>query len=132
MQLYVQKPCEAIQFNKSNLDKIVSFLPEERFIFYGIETINGKEQKIFDDDLSPFKKIGGFLYYNRETKLIQENDWVIKRKNIYEVLNNSYFTENFVLIPFLNYPDIPINNTLKEISNEQITNTTNNISSILL
>ena len=129
MQLYVQKPCEAVQFNKTNLSKIVSFLPEERFVFYGIETLNGKEQKVFDDDLSTFSKIGGFLYYNKETKIIQENDWVIKRKNIYEVLSNDYFLENFILIPFVNIPDISNEDNSKDIKHEQIINTINTISS---
>lgn len=101
MQLYVQKPCEAIQFNKQNIKDIMKFLPEDRFVFFGVETINGKEQKVFDDDLTSFHKIGGFLYYNRETKLIMEYDWILKRKGNYEILNNSYFSDNFVELPFL-------------------------------
>lgn len=101
MQLYVQKPCEAIQFNRQNIKDIMRFLPEDRFVFFGIDIINGKEQKVFDDDLTLFHKIGGFLYYNRETKLIMEYDWILRRKDNYEILNNSYFSDNFVELPFL-------------------------------
>lgn len=105
MNLYVQKPCEAIQFNAQNIENIMRFLPEEKFVFFGIDIINGKEQKIFDDDLSSFKRIGGFLYYKKETKLIMESDWILKRKGNYEVLNNTYFTDNFVQLPFLKIED---------------------------
>ena len=111
MNLYIAKPFEAVQFSKSNIQQILSFLPEERFVFFGITILNGKEQKVFDDDLSGFSKIGGFLYYNKETKLILENDWIIKRKNTYEILNNDYFTDNFMQIPFLYNVD-PVINTI--------------------
>lgn len=105
MNLYVQKPCEAIQFNAKNIDNIMKFLPEEKFVFFGIEIINGKEQKVFDDDLSAFKRVGGFLYYKKETKLIMEDDWILKRKDNYEILNNTYFVSNFVQLPFLRIED---------------------------
>jgi len=96
--LYLQKPCEAIQFTKNNIAEVIKFLPEDKFVVYGIETINGKDTKVFDDDLSSFNRIGGFFYYNKETKTLSETDWILKRKNIYEILNNTYFTENFVKI----------------------------------
>lgn len=108
MNLYVQKPCEAIQFTKENIQDIMTFLPEERFVFFGISMINGKEQKVFEDNLSSFSKIGGFLYYNRETKVILENDWILKRKNHYEVMANDYFIDNFIQIPFLKIEDVKI------------------------
>jgi len=109
LNLYVQKPCEAVQFSKNNIEEIMKFLPEERFVFFGVTTINGKEQKVFDDDLTPFNKIGGFLYYRKETKLIMEDDWILKRKDNYEVLSNLYFSDNFIQLPFLKIEDIPQN-----------------------
>lgn len=101
MNLYVQKPCEAIQLNKQNIQNIMEFFPDNRFVFFGIEMLNGKEQKVFDEDLSSFPKVGGFLYYNRETKVILENDWIIKRNESFEVISNDYFIANYVQIPFI-------------------------------
>lgn len=116
MNLYVQKPCEAVQFSKKNIESIMQFLPEERFVFFGITVLNGKEQKVFDDDLSSFNKIGGFLYYNKETKLILEDDWILKRKSNYEILSNTYFMDNFIQVPFIKIEDEKIE-TLENISN---------------
>ena len=101
MNLYVQKPCEAIQLNQQNIKKIIEFFPEEKFVFFGIEIIDGKDQKIFDDDLTGFKRVGGFLYHNREVKTIYDSDWIIKRKDDFEIMNDEYFNHNFIQIPFI-------------------------------
>jgi hypothetical protein len=97
----VQKPCEAIQLNQQNIKKIIEFFPEEKFVFFGIEIIDGKDQKIFDDDLTEFKRVGGFLYHNREVKTIYDSDWIIKRKDDFEIMNDEYFNHNFIQIPFI-------------------------------
>jgi hypothetical protein len=97
----VQKPCEAIQLNQQNIKKIIEFFPEEKFVFFGIEIIDGKDQKIFDDDLTGFKRVGGFLYHNREVKTIYDSDWIIKRKDDFEIMNDEYFNHNFIQIPFI-------------------------------
>jgi len=101
LNLYVQKPCEAIQLNQQNIKKIIEFFPEEKFVFFGIEIIDGKDQKIFDDDLTGFKRVGGFLYHNREVKTIYDSDWIIKRKDDFEIMNDEYFNHNFIQIPFI-------------------------------
>ena len=101
MNLYVQKPCEAIQLNQQNIKKIIEFFPEEKFVFFGIEIIDSKDQKIFDDDLTRFKRVGGFLYHNREVKTIYDSDWIIKRKDDFEIMNDEYFIHNFIQIPFI-------------------------------
>jgi hypothetical protein len=111
MNLYVKKPCEAIQFNAKTIEIIMKFLPEDRFVFFGIEIINGKEQKVFDDDLSAFRRVGGFLYYKKETKLIMEDDWILKRKDNYEILNNTYFISNFIQLPFLRIEDYVVDSS---------------------
>ena len=105
MNLYVQKPCEAIQLSKENIKKIMEVLPEEKFVFFGIEVIDFKDQKVFDEDLSSFQRVGGFLYHNREVKTIYDGEWIIKRKDEYEFMNNEYFTTNFIQIPFLELQD---------------------------
>jgi hypothetical protein len=105
LNLYVQKPCEAIQLKKENIQKIMEFFPEEKFVFYGIEQINGVDQKIFDDDLSSFSKVGGFFYHKKEVKVIVESEWIIKRKDIFEIVNDEYFKNNFVQIPFIEIHD---------------------------
>ena len=97
----MQKPCEAIQLNQQNIKKIIEFFPEEKFVFFGIEIIDGKDQKIFDDDLTGFKRVGGFLYHNREVKTIYDSDWIIKRKDDFEIMNDEYFNHNFIQIPFI-------------------------------
>lgn len=108
MNIYVQKPCEAIQLTKDNIKKIIEFLPEEKFVFFGINIINGVDQKIFDDDLSGFKRVGGFYYHNREVKIILENEWIIKRKDFFEIVNDEYFQNNFVQVPFIYTNDVNI------------------------
>ena len=105
MNLYVQKPCEAIQLNQENIQKIMEVLPEEKFVFFGIENIEGKDQKVFDDDLTKFKKIGGFLYHNREVKTIYYSEWIIKRKDEYEFMSDEYFKMNFIQVPFIDIKD---------------------------
>jgi len=102
VNLYIQKPCEAIQLNRENIHKIISLFPEEKFVFFGIQKIDGKDQKIFDDDLNHFQKVGGFLYHNREVKTIYDGEWIIKRKDEYEFMSDEYFRTNFIQIPFLN------------------------------
>lgn len=102
MNLYVQKPCEAIQLNRENIQKIVELFPEEKFVFFGIEMIDGKGQKVFEEDLTPFQKVGGFLYHNHEVKTIYDSEWIIKRKDEYEFMSDEYFKANFIQIPFLN------------------------------
>jgi hypothetical protein len=101
LNLYVQKPCEAIQLNQQNIKKIIEFFPEEKFVFFGIEKIDSKDQKVFDDDLTGFKRVGGFLYHNREVKTIYDSDWIIKRKDDFEIMNDEYFNHNFIQIPFI-------------------------------
>lgn len=105
MNLYVQKPCEAIQLNKENIKNIVELFPQEKFVFFGIESIEGKDQKIFDDDLSCFSRVGGFLYHNREVKTIYDGEWIIKRKDEYEFMSDEYFKANFIQVPFINIKD---------------------------
>lgn len=105
MNLYVQKPCEAIQLNRENIQKIVELFPEEKFVFFGIEKVEGKDQKIFEDDLTTFQRVGGFLYHNREVKTIYDGEWIIKRKEEYEFMSDEYFKANFIQIPFLNIED---------------------------
>lgn len=83
----------------------MEFFPEEKFVFYGIEQINGVDQKIFDDDLSSFSKVGGFFYHKKEVKVIVESEWIIKRKDIFEIVNDEYFKNNFVQIPFIEIHD---------------------------
>lgn len=105
MNLYVQKPCEAIQLNKETIQKIIEIFPEEKFVFFGIEIINGIQQKVFDDNLSKFNHVGGFFYHKKEVKVIFESEWIIKRKDIFEIVNDNYFKSNFVQIPFIDLPD---------------------------
>jgi hypothetical protein len=105
MNLYVQKPCEAIQLNKETVQKIIEIFPEEKFVFFGIEIINGIQQKVFDDNLSKFNHVGGFFYHKKEVKVIFESEWIIKRKDIFEIVNDNYFKSNFVQIPFIDLPD---------------------------
>lgn len=105
MNLYVQKPCEAIQLKKENIQKIMEFFPEEKFVFFGIEQINRVDQKVFDDNLSTFNKVGGFFYHKKEVKVIIEGEWIIKRKDIFEIVNDEYFKSNFVQIPFIEIND---------------------------
>lgn len=105
MNLYVQKPCEAIQLNRENITKIVEVFPEEKFVFFGIKMIDGKEQKVFEEDFSEFQKVGGFLYHNREVKTIYDGEWIIKRKDEYEFMSDEYFAANFIQIPFIEMQD---------------------------
>lgn len=105
MNLYVQKPCEAIQLNRENIKKIVELFPEEKFVFFGIERIEGKDQKIFEDNLTIFEKVGGFLYHNHEVKTIYDGEWIIKRKEEYEFMSDEYFKSNFIQIPFIETSD---------------------------
>jgi hypothetical protein len=115
LNLYVQKPCEAIQLNNKNIQKIIGLFPEEKFVFFGIQIIDGKEQKIFEDDLSDFQKVGGFLYHNHEVKTIYDGEWIIKRKDEYEFMSDEYFTLNFIQIPF-----IEINNQIIKKDEEDV------------
>jgi hypothetical protein len=108
LNIYVQKPCEAIQLKKENIKNITNFFPEEKFVFFGIDIINGVDQKIFDDDLTHFKRVGGFYYHNKEVKTIYENEWIIKRKDVFEIVNDEYFQNNFVQVPFVHTNDIEI------------------------
>ena len=118
MNLYVQKPCEAIQLNRENIKKIMDVFPEEKFVFFGIEFIENKEQKVFDDDLTTFKKIGGFLYHNREVKTIYDGEWIIKRKEEYEFMNDEYFKANFIQVPFFELKDKIIEKEISDVTVE--------------
>ena len=116
MNLYVQKPCEAIQLNRENIKKIIELFPEEKFVFYGIETIDGKEQKIFEEDLSNFQKVGGFIYHNREVKTIYDGEWIIKRKDEYEFMNDEYFKANFIQVPFIEIKDKTLEKEISDVA----------------
>lgn len=94
MKTYISKPFSAIQINKNTVEEAQRILPES-FVFYGIENGN----KRFEEDLSSFFEIGGFLYFNKKTYRIYNNDWVIKRHDTFEVVNQEYFEKNFIEIP---------------------------------
>ena len=70
--------------------------------------IDGKEQKVFEDDLKHFNKVGGFYYHNREVKTIYESEWIIKRKDYFEIVNDEYFKNNFMQVPFIQTNDVNI------------------------
>ena len=126
MNLYVQKPCEAIQLNRDNIKKIMELFPEEKFVFFGIEQIECKDQKVFDEDLTGFKKVGGFLYHNREVKTIYDGEWIIKRKDEYEFMSDEYFTANFIQIPFIEMQDKIIEKEKSDVNTERDLQTENN------
>jgi hypothetical protein len=98
MKTYIAKPFEAIQINSQNIKRAIEVLPEN-FVFYGLNTNNGALQKEYDDDLEQYSKVGGYFYFNKNTHKIYNGDWVIKRKDRYEIVNDDYFKANFIEIP---------------------------------
>jgi hypothetical protein len=98
MKTYIAKPFEAIQINPQNIKNAIQVLPEN-FVFYGLNTDNGLLQKEYDDDLEKYLKVGGYFYFNKKTEKIYNGDWVIKRKDRYEIVNDDYFKTNFIEIP---------------------------------
>lgn len=100
MNFYIAKPFQAIQVLPENIDKVINILPES-FVFFGINMEGRTEQKEYDDDLKKYKKIGGFFYHNKKTEKIYHSDWVIIRKEKFEIVKNDYFEANFVEIPFI-------------------------------
>ena len=98
MKMYIAKPFEAIQITNGTVKKAIEKLPEN-FVFYGLNTCNGISQKEYDDDLEKYSKVGGYFYFNKKTYKIYNGDWVVKRKDCYEVVNDDYFKANFIEIP---------------------------------
>jgi hypothetical protein len=98
MKMYIAKPFEAIQIKPDTIKKAIEILPEN-FVFYGLNTHSGVSQKEYDDDLEKYSKVGGYFYFNKKTYKIYNGDWVVKRKDCYEVVNDNYFKTNFIEIP---------------------------------
>lgn len=99
MKFYIAKPFQAVQILPETVRHAIEILPEN-FVFYGLKTENGIEEKDYDDlVIDKHQKVGGFLYFNKKTIKIFNSDWVIKRKDIYEIVNDDYFKANFIEIP---------------------------------
>ena len=98
MKFYIAKPFEAIQILPENIKKAIEILPEN-FVFYGLTTVMDVHQKEYDEDLEKYQKVGGYFYFNKKTEKIYNGDWIIKRKDRYEIVNDDYFKANFLEIP---------------------------------
>ena len=100
MKHYIAKPFQAIQILPEVINDAVKILPDN-FVFYGLNKIGVDQfQKEFDDDLKKYKMVGGYFYFNKKTEKIYNGDWIILRKEKFEIVNDDYFKANFIEIPF--------------------------------
>lgn len=100
LKFYIAKPFQAVQIVPETVENAMKILPDN-FVFYGLNNFDGKTQKEYDDYLSKYKMVGGFYYFNKKTEKIYNGDWIIIRKEKFEIVNNDYFIANFMEIPFI-------------------------------
>lgn len=100
LKFYIAKPFQAIQILPETIDETIKILPDN-FVFYGLKSVNGELQKEYDDNLKNYVKVGGYFYHNKKTEKIYNGDWVIIRKDRFEIVNDDYFKTNFIEIPFI-------------------------------
>ena len=92
----MSKPFQVLQLNKTTINFATATLPEKHFVFYGIDEAG---EKRYDDDCSAFSKVGGFLYIKgQKTKKIYNGDYIVMRKEFYDILDKTYFEQNYVSI----------------------------------
>jgi hypothetical protein len=100
LNFYIAKPFQAIQILPETVEDAMKILPDN-FVFYGLKKIDLNYQKEFDDDLKQYKMVGGYFYFNKKTEKIFNGDWIIIRKERFEIVNDDYFKANFIEIPFI-------------------------------
>lgn len=100
LKFYFAKPFQAIQILPETVEDAIKILPDN-FVFYGLKNVNGEFQKEYDDNLSKYRIVGGYFYHNKKTEKIYNGDWIIIRKDCFEIVNNDYFKNNFLEIPFV-------------------------------
>lgn len=100
LNFYIAKPFQAVQIMPNTVEEAMKILPDN-FVFYGLKQENGQTQKEYDDNLKKYQMVGGFFYFNKKTEKIYNGDWIIIRKERFEIVNDDYFKANFVEIPFI-------------------------------
>jgi hypothetical protein len=92
----MSKPFQVLQLTKATINVAVKMLPENHFVFYGLDSDN---IKCYDDDCSVYPKVGGFFYIKgQKTKKIYDGDYIVMRKDFYDILDKTYFENNYVAI----------------------------------
>lgn len=101
LNFYVAKPFQAVQIIPETVEEAIKILPDN-FVFYGLIKNNHDQfQKEYDDNLKKYQMVGGYFYFNKKTEKIYNGDWIIIRKERFEIVNDDYFKANFIEIPFI-------------------------------
>jgi hypothetical protein len=101
LNFYIAKPFQAIQILPETVEDAMKILPDN-FVFYGLNRIGVDQfQKEYDDNLKKYQMVGGYFYFNKKTEKIFNGDWIVIRKERFEIVNDDYFKANFIEIPFI-------------------------------
>jgi len=92
---YLAKPFQAITVDRNTVNELSKEL-EKQFVFYGIDEDGNK---CYDDDLSNYARVGGYLYIKGiGTKKINDGDYIVLRHDNFDIVSAEYFKRNFIAL----------------------------------